>query len=216
MAGTSQTVVSRIERGDGLLVSIETIERVVTALAARLTLRVLWQGEALDRLRDEAHAALVERSVRWLVRAGWHAAPEVSFAIYGERGSVDLLAWSPRTRIALVVEVKASIGDVQDLIATLDRKARLARQIARQRDWNPSAVARLLVVGETSTNRRRLAEHAGTFGAAFPIGGAPARSWVRDGCPANEAVNCGLVFLSPSRIVTRKDPHRSSTGRRRA
>ena len=54
-----------------------------------------WNGEAMDRLLDEAHARLVERIVRWLDRAGWQTAVEVSFNVFGERGYVDVLARHP-------------------------------------------------------------------------------------------------------------------------
>ena len=56
-------------------------------MGARFEQRVLWQGEALDRLLDADHAAIVERVIRWLRAEGWEAVPEVTFAIRGERGA---------------------------------------------------------------------------------------------------------------------------------
>ncbi len=53
--------------------------------------------------------------------AEWLAQPEVSFAIYGERGVIDILAFHPRSRALLVIELKTGIVDVQALIGTVDR-----------------------------------------------------------------------------------------------
>ncbi len=61
--------------------------------------------------------------------------PEVSFAVYGERGVIDILAWHPGERALLVIELKTEIVDIQDLIGTVDRKRRLARVVARDRGW---------------------------------------------------------------------------------
>ena len=122
------------------------LRTLVDALGARLDCRLLWNGEALDRLLDESHAALVETVVLWLTSLGWEVATEVSFSIRGERGSIDVLAFHPATATLLVVEVKSVVPDVQATFVTLDRKTRLASEIARGRGWRPSRLGRLLVV----------------------------------------------------------------------
>jgi hypothetical protein len=106
-------------------------------------------------------------------------APEVSFAVYGERGWIDLLCWHAETQILLVVELKTEIADIQELIGVVDRKARLAKQIGRARGWNPRAVAVWVVVAEGATNRRRVATHDALLRAAFPADGAELREWLR-------------------------------------
>ena len=128
-------------------------------------MRLDWNGEALDRLLDGEHANLVEIVARRLRSAGWEVAAEVTFWIRGERGSVDLLAWHPATRVLLVIEVKSVVPDQQATLSTLDRKARLGREIAGERGWNPLAVGRLLVIGDSRTARRRVDEHATTYDA---------------------------------------------------
>jgi len=86
------------------MLPVETLERVALALGAWVDLRLLWQGEGLDRLLDEAHARLVEWVVRRLNALGWDVAVEVSFARNGERGSIDVLAFHPGRRALLVIE----------------------------------------------------------------------------------------------------------------
>ena len=63
-AGVSQSIVSRIERGLGGRLTIETLARVAQALGSRVDLRLNWQGEGLDRLLDQDHARLVELVTR--------------------------------------------------------------------------------------------------------------------------------------------------------
>jgi transcriptional regulator with XRE-family HTH domain len=69
-AGVSPSAISRIERGGAEQLSVRLLQRVATPLGARINMRVLWQGENLDRLLDHDHARLVERALRWLGEAG--------------------------------------------------------------------------------------------------------------------------------------------------
>lgn len=130
--------------------------------------RLDYNGEALDRLLDADHATLVEAIVANMTATGWTCSPEVTFAIDGERGSVDVLAWHAATRMVLVVEAKTVAPDLQATFATLDRKARLGRRIAQRQGWEAAAVGRLLVIREGRTARRRVADHGATFAAHLP------------------------------------------------
>ncbi|MBI3746618.1 MAG: helix-turn-helix domain-containing protein, partial [Chloroflexi bacterium] len=87
--GLSDQTISRVERGHAGRVTLRKVERILEVLGARLLIRALWQGEELDRLLDAAHARLVELSMQLLAEYGWEALPEVTFAVDGERGSID-------------------------------------------------------------------------------------------------------------------------------
>ena len=168
-AGVSRAVVSRIERGLAAEMTIATLVKVADVLEIRLDLVPRWRGGELDRLLNWRHVAMHERVAALMDRiGGWELAPEVSFAIYGERGVIDVLAWHPATRTLLVIELKTQIVDPQESIGTLDRKRRLATRIARERGWEPATVGVWLAVGEGMTNRRRVAASAGLFRNAFP------------------------------------------------
>lgn len=179
-------------------VAIATVERVAHVLEARLEIVISWQGERLDRLLDAEHASLVESVVRLLTQARWEVAAEVSFNERGDRGIVDVLAWQPPSGTLLAVEVKSVIADVQGTIGMLDRKVRVSPLIARRRGWTPGRIARLLVVADTRTTRRRVAEHEATFGAAFPMRGREVLRWLRR---PSDAMVAGLLFLPSSRDV---------------
>jgi transcriptional regulator with XRE-family HTH domain len=96
-AGMSRGPVQRLEAGKGADLTGRCIEAILDALGARLELLVQWRGAALDRVLDEGHAQLVAEIVRRLERFGWAVQVEVSFSEYGDRGSIDVLAWHAAT-----------------------------------------------------------------------------------------------------------------------
>ena len=136
-----------------------------------------WRGGELDRLLDAGHAALQDAFKRRLEAGGWIVRVEVTFSRYGERGSIDLIAFDPRTRVVLIVEIKTVIADVQGLLRPIDAKVRLGRGIARELGWDPLSVVPGLVVAEDSTPRRRIAAHAALF-IRFALRGWAARRWL--------------------------------------
>ncbi len=172
-------------------VRVGDLQRMAEALGADLGVRLRWHGEELDRLLDQAHAELVDAMLALLGRLGWDTAVEVSFSKWGERGSLDILAVHPRSGLILVVEVKSVIPDAQSMLFALDRKTRLAPEIARDRGWACHRTARLLVVAESSTSRRRVAALDQTFRVAFPQTGRSVRQWLRE--PSGPM--SGLLFL---------------------
>lgn len=192
--GCSQALIARVERGGADRLTAARLERIVLALGARLVVRVDWNGEAADRLLDADHATLVELVVDYLRRAGWEATPEVTFAIGAERGSIDILAWHAASSTLLVIEVKSVVPDVQAMLATHDRKVRLADRIAAQQGWRPRRIGSLLVIAESRTARRRVEAHAATFQARFPARAAAIRRFIAQ--PARHEAIHGLWFLS--------------------
>jgi transcriptional regulator with XRE-family HTH domain len=205
-ARTSHSQVGRAERGHADELRLVDLERVARALGARLDLRISWNGEALDRLLDAAHAAIVEDVVRILTSLGWETAVEVSFNIRGERGSIDVFARHRGTQLGLVVEVKSVIPDVRATLMTLDRKARLGPAIARELGRPVSQMARVLVVSESRTSRRRVDAHRAVFDAALPARTVEVRHWLAH--PDGAAPLRGLWFLSSGRPTTAR--HRIS------
>jgi transcriptional regulator with XRE-family HTH domain len=199
-AGVSQSVVARIERGQGGRVAVDKLAAVARPLGARVDVRLLYQGEAMDRLLDQEHAGLVEIVARTLRGAGWDVRTEVTFWIRGERGSVDVLAWHAGERIVIVIEVKSVVPDVQATLATLDRKARLGPEIAKSVGWRPVAVGRLLVIGASRTARRRVAVHRATFEAALPDRFVAVRRYLAR--PHLDPVLRGLMFVTGSHHLT--------------
>jgi len=210
-ANTSRSTVSRIELGRVGRVPFATLRQVGAALEADVELTFRWRGEAVDRLLDEAHADLVDAAAALLRQFGWEITIETTFSIDGERGSIDILAWCAAERALLVGEVKSVVPDAQATIGTLDRKTRLGARIARERGWDPVTVGRVLLIGEGTTARRRVARHASLFETAFPDRARKVLIWLRR---PNGPLS-GLFYLR-SRASLSPDSRPTGLGQRRA
>lgn len=207
-AGCSQSAVSRIERGHLGSVKLDTIRAVAAALDMRVDLVGRWRAGDLDRMLSSAHSGLHEVvAQRFGDLDGWEFAPEVTFSSFGERGAIDILAWHPATRALLVIELKTELVDLNELLATLDRKRRLAPEIARERGWldRPASVSAWVIVADSSTNRRRATDHATMLRAALPLDGRAIRGWL---ARPTGGVGC-LSFWSTSQPGTGTAPSRA-------
>jgi transcriptional regulator with XRE-family HTH domain len=188
-SGLSRATVSLLERGHCETLSLVAIRRIAASVDVRVDLVGRWRGGDLDRLLNRRHSLLAESFAAAMARVhGWEIEPEVSFAIYGERGVIDQLAWHAETGHLLVVELKTQLVDVNELLGTLDRKHRLIRQIAAHRGWRPSRVSVWLVVADTSTNRRHAREHATLLRSRLPLDGRHLRRLLRDPTEAGSGV----------------------------
>jgi transcriptional regulator with XRE-family HTH domain len=196
--GLSRSSIGRIERGEIGRMPYDRLVAVATALDGLLDLDFRWRGEALDRLIDERHATIVDEVVAIYRSARWEVAVEVTFSKFGERGSIDVFAWHPIVQVVAVNEVKASVGEAGGTVIGVDRKARLAPTIAKERGWTCRGVARFLVIADNSTSRDRIARHADTFRTAFPTGGRESIGWIRN--PTVGAPPSGIVFLAPRNV----------------
>jgi transcriptional regulator with XRE-family HTH domain len=206
-AGVSQSPVSRAERGEVRTLPLRVLERIAQAMDATASVRLYWHGEELDRLLDAAHAGLVEQVVAILRSRGWEIVPEVTFNVYGERGSIDILAYHPGHGALLVVEVKSVVPDMQAMLAGVDRRVRLAPGLARSRSWSVRTVSRLLVLPDDRTARRRVERFAATIDQVLPLRTTAIRHWLAD---PQSAVG-GVLFLpaseaTRSRARTRSGP----------
>lgn len=206
-AGCSHSVVSRVERGNLRACSLATLHRMFECLDAALMLSIRWRGGELDRLLDADHALLGER---WSIIRGdrWQARSEVTYSEYGERGSIDELAYDPVTGTLLVTELKTGLYEAGRAVAKVDEKARLAAALGRRLGWHSTQVVPCFAIVDTRTNRRRVADHPALFGP-FECRGRMARAWLRE-----PAVTIGgvLIFVPLSDV---RGTHGRRAGRQR-
>jgi transcriptional regulator with XRE-family HTH domain len=192
-AGLSQDLVSLAECGHIAELSVRSLRALAGALDAELKMELWFRGGEVDRLLDEGHAALVDAVVGRLAALGWEVRPEVSFAVYGERGSIDVVAWHAESRTLLVVEVKTELTSVEATLRRHDVKVRLAAGVVRERfGWQPARVARLLVLPDGSTPRRQVARHDAAMRSAYPLRGRALRLWLAG--PTGSVA--GLAYMS--------------------
>lgn len=187
---------SRLELGriDGMTVG--TLRGIAEALGARIEIQPIWRGAALDRLLDAGHSRLCGTMAQMLAPLHWEVHAEVTYAHFGERGSIDILAWHAPSGSLLVIEAKTELGSLEDLGRRLDQKVRLAPRIAVERfGWRPRQLARVVVVAEERSNRRAVERHAALLIVSFPARNHAVRSWLRD----PRGTISGLLFLPASR-----------------
>ena len=186
VAGVSRSQVSNIERGHLDDVPIAQLRAVASALEIRVELSASWRGGDGARIVNERHSRMHELVAARLVSTpGWQFATEVTFSEWGERGTIDILAWHAATRTLLVIELKTEIPDPAGLVAQVDRYRRLAAKAGRDRGWEALSVAVWVLVAESDLNRRQVARHGVMLRNAFPLGGYFLRRWLRD--PSSDA-----------------------------
>jgi len=172
---------------------LEVVEKLLSAVDARVYINVVWRGGELDRLLDEGHAAIGGTLAEQLFADGWQVLPEVTYSVFGERGSIDLLAWHAATRTLLVIEIKTEITSAEEMLRRHDVKVRLAPRIGKERfGEQPATVARLLVVAESTGNRNRVARLGALLAAIYPLRGTAVRDWLA----APVGTMGGILFLN--------------------
>ncbi len=194
-----------VERGRLEQMTLRTLRRCLTALAVDIHLQPRGDRAGYERIADERHAGLETVWARTFKQRGWQIWPEHSFSHFGERGRVDLLCWHAPTRTLGVVEIKTEIADSQSLLGLLDAKVRLGAVMARQLGLPPPAsIVPILILAESMTNRRRVAQLDALF-ERFEIRGPSARAWIR--WPAGGR---GVLFFSGANAMRARErtPHR--------
>jgi transcriptional regulator with XRE-family HTH domain len=212
-ARVSASGISRVERGRLREVSWSVVEDVCASLEVSLDLRPSWRGFEGHRLLDADHAVIVDYLAGVLRRLGWDVVVEYTFNHYGDRGSVDVLAWHAATRSLLIAEVKSRIVDIQDLLSSVDRKARVVPLLVRlERGWIAVNVGRLVVVRGTRSARAAVERHRATFEVALPTQTRASRRWLRS--PSGPLA--GVLFVADSRVAALTHGRRRINRRARA
>lgn len=202
-AGVPRREIMRIEAGDVGLVRLDRTRRVFASAGGRARLGIWWEGAAADRIIDERHAALVERAVSVFRRRGWETAVEVSFSVFGERGSIDIVGARRDVAAVAICEVKSDIPSFEEMNRTLDIKHRLGPRVAEERfGWRPDIVGRLLIVSASSSNRRIVEAHRETMSSVYSARSREVRAWLR----SPDRPLRGLWFLSEVPNRDRQQP----------
>jgi transcriptional regulator with XRE-family HTH domain len=219
-ARVSQRTITEIELGRLEHVSLATLRRVGAVLDVRVQIDAWWRSGRVDHLLDRAHAALVEQVVRRLTAHDWTIRVEFGFNEYGERGSVDVLAWHAATATLLIIEVKTRIDDLQAALASFERKLRLIPRVAaRDLDWEPVLTVPVLVMLDTRQNRGLVASHRATIDAIWPGRTVAVDRIVRHRAASDTVAGApasgGIWFVPPTQLGTgATQPSRVRTGRR--
>jgi transcriptional regulator with XRE-family HTH domain len=210
--GVTRQCVSLLERGHLGSSSVHTVRAIAAAVGVDLPFAPRGRGAQFDQLIDEEHSSMVEAVVGRLAAEGWETMVEFSFNHYGDRGSVDVLAWHAARRALLVVETKSRLANLQETCRSLDTKARVVPRLAAQdRGWRAAAVGVVLVLQESSRERGAVARRAAIFSSSFPARNMDVRDWlIRPDRPLR-----GLWFLriATTSCATRGSSHEKAVRR---
>jgi transcriptional regulator with XRE-family HTH domain len=202
LADLAASTVSAVEHGWVDACTIRTLRRIARVLDIRVELDARIQHGELARIANAGHAALHEFVARHLDGCpGWVHAPEVSFAVYSERGVIDILAFHEPTASLLVIELKTELVDIENLLSTMDVRVRHARTIAKDRGWIAKSVSAWIVFADTDVNKRRIRSHAATLRSAFPIDGRNMRAWLASPRGAVRAISFATNFAAGDAIA---------------
>jgi hypothetical protein len=178
-ARVARDLVQRAEGHRLTGVTVGALDQLAQALNAYLSVELRWRGADLDRLIDAKHAAVTSVAARRLEHHAWVVRTEVSFNHFGDRGRCDLAAWHPATRTLLILEVKASLGDLQEALGRLDVKVRLGHQIATGMGvGRPTRIVGGFVLAAGGANRRVIRQHDAMF-RRYDARGRAAVAWLR-------------------------------------
>jgi transcriptional regulator with XRE-family HTH domain len=204
-AGVGPGVCGLLERGDVAKLSVRTARAIVAAVDLPLSWDIGWQRQEIERLLDADHSTLAAQIALDLEAGGWLTRSEVSFNHFGERGRIDIVAFHRPSRILLVIEVKTVLVDAQDLLGTLDAKARIAPTAVADLGWDrPAFVVPAIILAEGSTVRRHV-ERLEPLLRRYELRGRAANAWL-----ANPVI--GPTGL----LIYRTLPIRNGVDRRRA
>ena len=178
LAGVAQQTVSLLERGKAEDSPLRLVKEVAAPLGITVDLILRWKGPELDRLADARHARLVKAVVARL-GADWQVVVEYTFNHYGDRGSVDVLAWHAGARILLLIEVKSELDGLESVLRSMDVKLRVVPPlVARERGWRVKSLGSVLVLPDESTTRRTVARMSPIFDVALPTRTVAIRQWL--------------------------------------
>lgn len=196
-AGVTRSYIARVERGDANP-SIRRVEAIAEALGLEVDLAIrrptIIGG---PRVRDVVHARGAAYVGRRLISHRWEVAREVEIVHGRSHGWIDLLAFDPRTRTLLVIEVKTLLDDLGAVERQLGWYERAAWDRARELGWEPRRVRSWLLVLASEEVERVLSANRPFVNAAFPVRAREMATALGPGAPSTESGR-GLALIDPS------------------
>ncbi|GAC1669309.1 MAG: hypothetical protein NVS9B8_12060 [Candidatus Limnocylindrales bacterium] len=215
-SGVPQSQISRIERRQLPGLRLSTIDRLFAATGVRY--RLVLDPPHLDQRRqtDLVHARCSAYVGRRLKRAGWLVAREVEIGDGRSRGWIDLLAYDPRSRVLLVIEIKTEIHDLGQIERSMNWYQRESVGAARRLDWRPRRIGSALLVLHSAANESVVMSNREVMAASFPGRAANFQDVVSGAAegPGAEVRHMAMIdprshrigWLRPTRIDGRRSP----------
>jgi transcriptional regulator with XRE-family HTH domain len=194
--GVSRAHVSAIESGRANP-SLDLVARIAERLGIELDF-VARQPLILAPLKhDLVHARCSGYIDRRLRRTGWDVRREVEVIHGRSHGWIDLLAFDPRTRTLLVIEVKTRLDDLGAVERQLAWYERSALDLARRTGWRADRICGWLIALASDEVDAAIRANNETMRAAFPMR-ADGMMGVLDRRPSPGASSRGVALIDPS------------------
>jgi hypothetical protein len=196
--GTNPSAIKRLLATGSTSLDVELASSALATLGIRLTIDRGGLGLAAHSAqRDSVHAWCSAYVVRQLRRLGFEVRTEVEIGDGRTRGWIDILAYRPRDRVLLCIEVKTAIDDAGRILRHLGWNVRSARDAARRVGWSPRAIVPMLLVLFTDESEQRLSAAADLLRTSLPGNAQQALAFVND--PGAVVPGPSLALIDPRR-----------------
>lgn len=199
--GVSHAHIAAIEAGR-VNPSLDLVDRIGIALGLDIEL-VARPVLALDppRQRDLVHARCSGYVDRRLRASGWDVRREVEVVQGRSHGWIDLLAFDPRSRTLVIVEVKTRIDDLGAIERQLSWYERSAERAAIHIGWRPRWVMSWLLLLASDEVERVVLGNREALASAFPMRAVAMRPVVQG--ESEHDPGRGLALIDP--VSRRRD-----------
>ena len=147
--------------------SVDLMWRIADRLGLELEFAARPPIVAEPRRGDLVHARCSGYVDRRFQRAGWQTMREVETSAGRVHGWIDLLAFEPRTRTLVIVEVKTRLDDIGAAERQLAWYERDARHVATAHGWYPRVVTTWLLLLASDEVERQIAIHRDLLRSTF-------------------------------------------------
>lgn len=196
-AGLTRGYIASIETG-AANPTLDVVERIADALG--LVIEPVFHPPTVlgDRGQGDAlHARCLGQVDRRLRTGGWQTAREVEIVHARSHGWIDLLAFDPRTRVLLVIEVKTRLHDLGAIERQLGWYERSAFEAARRLGWTPQRSMPWLLVLATVDADQFVRQNKDALATSFPVR-ARAMLEVVDGLGPGGPIGRGFALIDPA------------------
>lgn len=202
----SQATISKIERGHGGRVPLETWIALGTALDRPLAVSIAPSASERHQPADAGHLRIQEHILSLAAATGRPGTFELPTRPDDPSRSTDVGIRDSRTRVRILAECWNTFGDLGAAVRATHRKSHEAAAT-----WPEDRIATVWIVAATAANRRLLARYPSIISAAFP---ASSRAWLRaleSGDPPPREP--GLVWFDPTttRLLEHRRPRPRAT-----
>lgn len=195
-AGVNRGYIAAIESGRANP-SLDVVERIAHALG--LVIEADFRPPSIFGPRDQVdalHGRCLGQAERRLRALGLETAGEVEIVHPRSHGWIDLLAFDPRTRILIIIEVKTWLDDLGAVERQLGWYERSAFDAARRLGWTPERSMPWLLMLATTAADRFVREYRDTLAITFPMRAREMLAIASGRAPAGRLPR-GLALIDP-------------------